>query len=652
MEMTDTDKERSTFFSLFTLPQWALFLGIIVAGSLFRWIALDMRPLHHDESLHAMFGKYYYDFPDHNYYKYDPMMHGPLLYNVLVAVYSSLGVSTWSARFAPAVIGTALMILPIFFRRYLKPTTILCLSAAISLSPTLIYWSRFIREDSFVVLGFMFCLYGLFASDAKHRAFFVLLGASIHFCSKENFIVHVAMLLGYLIFEGFFTMIVHKRAYSSLARGVGWVRQYPYQLAVAVIVAISVYIFFYSAAFRHWPGVVDGLYKGVEYWWTHHDMERIVGPFLFHGYVLAWYESLFVLLALLQAALLYWRAPRVIGSIAAATLAIGLASVFIFEHDKVPEIALFKFFKLKNSFDVAALVIFVVHSVLLTTTHLLEKNYQLAFFGYWFTANMFTYSYLGEKVPWLAMYPLLAGIVYLALYFQSREELLKRLKEVKLGDLLYIVGTSCIVLGIIFFLEGSPGRNWIFVVFGGVISVVAVFDSTFALFRPINLVKVVAVFAVIYNVRASFQTNFIYPGKASEFLSQVHTTDELVDLANEIRRTIELQTPGYRPRVFVDGEPVWPLTWYFKDLPEYNYSADAQERNKFKYQFLTYEEGQSPPPGYRTRRVNLRGWWVPEYKDMKLKNFLLYALNHTPWGSTGFSYATFNELVNEEPGKP
>lgn len=650
MEMTETEQERET--SIFTPPQWAIFLGIVVIGSLFRWVALDMRPLHHDESLHAMFGKYYYDFPDHNYYKYDPMMHGPLLYNVLVAVYASLGVSTWSARFPPAVIGTLLMILPIFFRRYLKPTTILCLSGAIAISPTLIYWARFIREDSFVVLGFMACIYGLFAAEQRHKALYVLLGVAIHYCSKENFLVHVAMLLGYFVFEALFTQAVHQRLHSSLSPMFAWIGRSPIQLFTATAIAIFFYVFFYSAGFRHSAGVLEGLYKGVEYWWSHHDMERIVGPFLFHGYVLSWYESVFVLIAIAQGALVYLRAPRLIQVLIVVTLLTGLGAVFAFEHDKVPEYSVFKLFKLKNTFDIAALLIFVVHSVLLTVTHLLEKNYRLAFFGYWFTSNLFTYSYLGEKVPWLAMYPLLAGIVYLALYFQEREDLLLRWKEVKIGDILYVIGTVLMVLGIIFFLEGSPGRNWIFVVLGAILSVIAVLDTTFGLFRPVNLVTTVIVFTCAYNLRASLQTNFIYPGKATEFLSQVHTTDELIALASEVRSTVELQRLGYRPHVFVDGDPVWPLTWYFKDLPEYNYTAGVQERNKFKYQFLTYEEGKSPPAGYRTRRVELRGWWVPEYKEMKWKNFLLYALNHTPWNPTGFSYATFNELIGEEPGKP
>jgi predicted membrane-bound mannosyltransferase len=52
----------SSAIHYFTVPQWAVLILIILTGLLLRWIGLDVRPLHHDESLHAMYGKYYYDF--------------------------------------------------------------------------------------------------------------------------------------------------------------------------------------------------------------------------------------------------------------------------------------------------------------------------------------------------------------------------------------------------------------------------------------------------------------------------------------------------------------------------------------------------------------------------------------------------------------
>ncbi|RIL03107.1 MAG: hypothetical protein DCC75_13015, partial [Proteobacteria bacterium] len=54
---------RALQISLYNL-MLALFF---IVGLAMRWVYLDERPMHHDESLHAMFGKYFFDWPDHHF---------------------------------------------------------------------------------------------------------------------------------------------------------------------------------------------------------------------------------------------------------------------------------------------------------------------------------------------------------------------------------------------------------------------------------------------------------------------------------------------------------------------------------------------------------------------------------------------------------
>ena len=92
---------------------------------------------------------------------------------------------------------------------------------------------------------------------------------------------------------------------------------------------------------------------------------------------------------------------------------------------------------------------------------------------------------------------------------------------------------------------------------------------------------------------------------------------------------------------------MWPITWYLVDIPEYKFIANTEERKNFKYQFVEYTQDQGAiPDGFRAVSVNLRGWWVPDFTKMTLRNFLNYSLNHTPWSETGFSKVTF--LVRKE----
>jgi hypothetical protein len=119
--------------------------------------------------------------------------------------------------------------------------------------------------------------------------------------------------------------------------------------------------------------------------------------------------------------------------------------------------------------------------------------------------------------------------------------------------------------------------------------------------------------------------------------------------AKLIRTEIETKPNGYSPRVYVTGEATWPLTWYFKDLPEYDYTSDAAARSQFKYQFL--DDSAKELPGYRRKKVRLRGWWVPDFNQLTPKKFLKYVLFHQPWNDTGFTEVWLYTRLTEEPPK-
>ena len=87
-----------TLWSYFTPGEWVFFAFVLILGLILRWTCLDYLPLHHDESIHAMFGRYFFDWPDFNYYKYDPEYHGPTLYMLLRVVYVILGSTDFAAR--------------------------------------------------------------------------------------------------------------------------------------------------------------------------------------------------------------------------------------------------------------------------------------------------------------------------------------------------------------------------------------------------------------------------------------------------------------------------------------------------------------------------------------------------------------------------
>jgi uncharacterized protein (TIGR03663 family) len=657
---------QENLWNFFSAPQWGLFCVLVAAGLLLRWVGLDVRPLHHDESLHAMWGKYFFDHPDVRFYKYDPMLHGPLLYNTLFFTYFSLGDSDWSARFPAALIGSCAMLLPFGFRKFFLPRTVLLLTGFVAVSPTLIYWSRFIRHDPFVLLGIFTALYGALVARGSLKVYLVSIGFAIQFCAKENSYVHLAILVGYLIFEPSFCWLVCKRWRPPWGM-FGYLRQYWIQTILAVAAFMLIYALLFGAWGLYPEGILDGLYrKSIFYWWEQSAIERIKGPFMFHYYVLSFYESVFVLAVLVQMGLFYCEAPAVIRILGGVVFVCASGGWIYYasppagtSHENFLWLnPVWKFLKLKHGFDVFGSILFGSHAVLLTAGHLVRRERCLAVTGYFFTALLFSYSYLGEKVPWLTLYPFLAGVIYLALYYQDyfTRKPLPQWRESSVGKLFFVAGAVLLALGIVFILEQGrtkshgegmsivgwlAANNLIFVGIGTLLATLGIFDQAVCnskLFGRVNLLKLGAIVAFVYMLRASALTNFVYAGNERELLSQVHTAQEALDVMRMIEYEVVGQPRGYQPHIYVSGDAVWPMTWYFRKLPTYDYLADVQKRNNFLFRIENWEQKKSPPRGYTARRINLRGWWLPDFSTISLKKFLHYAINHEPWNPPGFAY--------------
>ena len=653
-------REQSCWKSFFTGPQWLAYGLFILVGLILRWTLLDARPYHHDESLHGMYGRYFYDFPENNYYKYDPMLHGPMLYNSMRFIYAWFGDSLWAARTPTCIMGSLFMLVPFLFRRYFLQSSVLILTAAVALSPTLVYWARFLREDSWVVAGMIFTLIGFTIASNPWKAFFVLFGITVQWCTKESAIVSIAVLLGYLIFEAFFKVFVLKSWETLAGRIWNHIKSYPWNTAWAIVVCFLIYAWFYGAGFRYEKGILAGLGKtAYDYWAAHHAMERIQGPFNFHVYVLGWYELPVFLAFLTHLALFYRRTTSEIRYAGLFVVALIALACFTTDPATIRDNGLWKPFKLKDNLDIIGLFVLLFHAPLVTVHHLLKKEDGLAATGYFATATFFVYSYLGEKVPWLSVYPLIFLLPYLTLFYQDYfKKYPVDYKHYPVKRALLYAGSLLAVLALIFILERKPAdiimdpkardpqkmEDILFLCTGILLIAIALGDQFGRYLGRFNVGKWITVAAILFTLRASIQTNFVYAGRETEYLSQVHTTYDLQEIALYIIDDVRNQRHGYKPLVFATGEATWPLAWYFRHLKdEYRFTAKPEERSKYTYLFIDWKDKREPgeiPEGYTARKVNLRGWWVPDFKLVTLKKFLRYSINHYPWSPSGFTYTT------------
>ncbi|GCE49060.1 uncharacterized protein (TIGR03663 family) [Thermosporothrix hazakensis] len=204
------------------LLNWLPFWGLILLGAILRFWGLGDKPLHHDESLHA-----YYSLqlmhnmenwaacldPHAGCYQYNPLLHGPFQFHAIALVYkiSQLlqapdnGVNTFTVRIAAAVLGSVIIGLPYFLRDYLGKTGALLASFLLAVSPSMVYFSRFAREDIYMAC-FTFLLIVSLARYVRDRQGQWLILAAVAFAL--SYATKEATFLTVAIFGSFFALLV------------------------------------------------------------------------------------------------------------------------------------------------------------------------------------------------------------------------------------------------------------------------------------------------------------------------------------------------------------------------------------------------------------------------------------------------------------
>ncbi|HOV68419.1 MAG TPA: TIGR03663 family protein, partial [Methanoregulaceae archaeon] len=128
----------------------ATFLLLILATAFTRFYRLNLKLFHHDEAIHAWFS---YELLTKGTYTYDPMYHGPILYYITAGMFRLFGDSDLVGRLVPALLGVLIVVLVYFIYRigYLDQRQSLVAGLLIMISPDLVYFSRFLRHDIFML---------------------------------------------------------------------------------------------------------------------------------------------------------------------------------------------------------------------------------------------------------------------------------------------------------------------------------------------------------------------------------------------------------------------------------------------------------------------------------------------------------------------
>lgn len=162
---------------------WILLLLVAVVS---RFYDLGARAMSHDESLHAV---YSLDLYRQGSFQHNPMMHGPLLFHANAFIYAIFGVTDATTRISPVLAGLGVLVMTWLYRRWLGRTGALVAGFLLLISPSILFHSRYIRNDIYIAFFGMIWAYGMFRylEDRRTKWLYVMTtGMVFCFIAKEN----------------------------------------------------------------------------------------------------------------------------------------------------------------------------------------------------------------------------------------------------------------------------------------------------------------------------------------------------------------------------------------------------------------------------------------------------------------------------------
>lgn len=177
--------------------EFVLYALVIAAAVLLRTWDLGTRALHHDESIHAQWS---WGLLQGNYH-HSPIFHGPFYYHFQAAIFFVFGASDYTSRISAAIAGSVLVALPLLLRHRLGPVGTFVAVALTAFSPTLVYFSRFFREDIYMAAFTLLMVIAMWRYIDEGRAgwlYAVAAGFTGNVLTKEGSFLVFAVVLVYL----------------------------------------------------------------------------------------------------------------------------------------------------------------------------------------------------------------------------------------------------------------------------------------------------------------------------------------------------------------------------------------------------------------------------------------------------------------------
>ncbi|MBI1388384.1 MAG: TIGR03663 family protein [bacterium] len=215
------------------------FIGVALFGAFLRLHNLDYMAFHHDESIHSYYAYQIYT-GNLQAYKYDPTYHGPFLYHYGALFFSLFGDTDFTARLPFVSFGLLLLFFIWRLRPWIGTYGSLFTMTLAALSPTLVYFSRFARNDIYIAAtGMGVLVFGLeYLRDRKSSQLaWMTFFLALMYCVKENSIMSGFFMGSYIVFFGVYYVFSAHRSQRGAALADVFVHRAPF-VKIATLYAL------------------------------------------------------------------------------------------------------------------------------------------------------------------------------------------------------------------------------------------------------------------------------------------------------------------------------------------------------------------------------------------------------------------------------
>ena len=577
----------------------AIFGALVLLAAGLRFWDLGSRSMHHDESLHALYSWYLYTGAG---YQHDPLMHGPFQFHATALIYFLFGDSDYTARILPAIMGTAAVAMPYFLRDRLGRTGALCAAALLALSPVMLYYSRFIRNDIYIVFWDMLLLIGMWRYIQTRQPSYLILGAlalGIGFATKEVAYLTVLIFGGYLFFTSIRELlprIKQRLNFQEVSPRLGFL------LVMGTLVipqgAASVILLLHAVGIE--VSTVGGsapaqLLAGLATWISERTgTAATLNPdragALFLGVIALlpltalaifigqrWNWNLWIKAAAafyIPYVILYttvFTHPAGFGSGIWNSLAYWIAQQEV-QRGGQPW---FYYLLLLPVYEFLPIVLALAGIVVFGIRQRFRDEFA-GFLVWWLLASILMYSYAGEKMPWLSLHTALPAILLagktLGAFLDAVPWAL--LWERRGGALAGIALLLLLALGALFKSEGLV-QNLVLLGSIGALGV-----SAWLVYRKLGLrlssMAVASALLIVlgaFSIRSAWLASYAHGDIAVEMLVYTQSSPALPDIMRNIERIADETGQRENLPIAVDASDgfTWPWAWYLRNYKNVGY---------------------------------------------------------------------------------